>query len=156
MVVRRKPPEIDPATRRALEEMRASYNALLDERDDVQALLMELNGKIQAHTAMFQAYAVAIPERPQKAIVLESHTDRGIAGRAKRGSVKMHIDEALKSGAYKVSDLKDEIAKRFGIKYGISSLYRILSIGKGKEYEVAEGRWRRILAESRRQIEVTP
>jgi hypothetical protein len=48
-----------------------------------------------------------------------------------------------------VTDLQAEIAKRFGAKYGISSLYRVLSIGKDKQYEVKDGRWK-----ARKELEV--
>jgi len=150
-----KPTEITAAAKRLLDEMSASFPELLREQSELVKRLNEVNAKVGAHRAMFQAYGMPVPI---EAVTQGSTVERGDilraagtltniitllpSGRSQRGKIKGHIDEALRNGPMKVQELRNEISRLFRIQYGVSSLYRILKIGlQSKEYKVSGGRW---------------
>lgn len=52
-------------TNLALVELRANYMALLKERDEALAKMMDLNAKIHAVTNIFQAFEQSPPKIPK-------------------------------------------------------------------------------------------
>jgi len=142
-----KSSDASPATKRLLEEMSASFPELLREQSDLMRRLNDVNGKVAAHTSMFHAYGIEIPtQAPATQVALDLGKGGGAAvpasGRAHRGKIAGHILEALKNGPMKTPELREEIIKRFGIRYGVSSLYRVLKLPENVSLmKVINGRW---------------
>ena len=132
------------AMKRSLDELKEGYLELIRERDEALLRVNDLNAKINAASALFQAFG----EEPPRIIRQRSSTTTPItastpaSGRTQRGKLKGHINEALKNGPLKVSELQSQIVSRFGVQYGLSSIYRVLNQGHDdKEYSIRARRW---------------
>ncbi len=153
---------LSPEKKRLLEEIAASYPDLQRERDEAMAVVNSLTDKLHAHRAMLDAYNIPIPTaanvspddsihasninsgiiRRRIVVSSTSHPDI-VSGRTQRGKIQSYIDEALASGPLNVSEIREKVALTAGVKFGASSIYRILSDGKtNKHYRSENGKWR--------------
>lgn len=153
-------PEITPAQRRMLEDLTASFADLVRDVQDKLKAAQAAQQKVAAHASMLQAYGWPIPEveglsiqamsPAEQASLMQAmqHTDKPSLAvlqpptvtqpQVFKPSVREAVREILKSGGeYSVHELRDQIHKKYGFLFGVSSVYRILM----EEYTSSEGKW---------------
>lgn len=157
--------EITPSEKKMLEELQAGFPALVRDMQAAVKAAQALNLKLAAHASMFQAYGWPIPEveglliqhaplPPAAQAALQQAMQQGAPPvvvppppitpaspvKAGRGSIKKYVSEVLESSELSVADLREQIQKKYGVLFGVSSIYRIL---KDKTtYLKHSGKWR--------------
>ena len=125
------------AVRSVLESARAAYPELVRDREQAYRAWQDLCGQVNATEAVFRAFGEAPPS------IAEKKTKVQITGESsgkKRGQIETYLDQILEEGPKKVKEIQAEIQRQFGVKYGESSLYRVLMLRKDK-YQNAKRMW---------------
>lgn len=134
--------------RRSLEEVRAAFPELVRERDALAERVADLNAKINAAAGLFRAFGeqppTVEPATMQEQLPLPQEAS-SLATLAMARPVEDYIEELLSEGkAYKWGELRDEIERRYGLKFAASSIYRILTKGnKEGRYASENGCWQK-------------
>lgn len=132
-----KSPHID-AIRKELEQfkerMAFHYRAYELYRAKVQA------NETYLKTSETDPETFALSAEPQSHIAKVTVTP---SGRAPRGLVYKQVDEIMQGGgSFTMPMMKNELRKRYGHEYGISSVHRALAKGVAeKKYKLESGEW---------------
>lgn len=134
--------DLDEILSDTVQDLIKALPQMIRQRDTLTARAEEMNAKIVAAQNVIRAFG----PRPQPQQAHESPAATVTltpSGRAPQGLVFKHVEETLKDGrALGFNALRAELEKRFGLKYGISSIYRALRKGEAeKRYQNKDGKW---------------
>lgn len=147
-------PDQETLPRKALDDLLAAFPALVRDLHDALQKTNAINAKVAAYAAMFQAHGIPIPQVegltvqtgqiPQipgtQAMAMPPSAPPTSLAKAQRGMVRKYVNEMLKDAQLSVGELRERIEKKYSVRYGISSIYRILM---DKETFASDaGKWR--------------